>query len=225
MLAPIQFEEEVVMAVNGIEIAVGQRWRTRCGDVVRVGSIDGHHDFPVNLLSDRTGEEFGSCGKNGKAWGDLGELGDSSDDLVHLLSDDEPLDGKVSAERNADEVKPAVFVADVAIEPDRSVLTIEVPKGYEKLFCVLADALDQAANGKGKDRHASAGVPFEDQPMSSISRTLGSVDGMLYQASKKAGESRRLPDGRAQAEILGAINYLAGVHIAYDSWFKEQLPK
>jgi len=213
------------MAVNGIEIAVGQRWRTRCGDVVRIGSIDGHHDFPVNLLSDRTGEDVGSCGKNGKAWGDLGDAGDSSDDLTHLLPDEPAKSVETPAEQEGEEVKPVAFGVDIASKPDRSMLTIEVPKGYEKLLNVLVAALDQAANGKGKDRHASAGVQFEDQPMSSISRTLGSVDGMLYQASKKAGESRRLQDGRAQAEILGAINYLAGVHIAYDSWFKEQLPK
>lgn len=97
---------------------------------------------------------------------------------------------------------------------------VRVPKGYEKLFDVLVAALEQASAGKGKDRHASDGVAFEDQPMSSISRTLESVDGMLYQASKKARESRGLPGGRAQAEIYGAINYLAGVAIAYDTWAK-----
>lgn len=97
---------------------------------------------------------------------------------------------------------------------------VRVPAGYDKLFRVLMAALDQAAAGKGKERHASDGVAFEDQPMSSINRTLNSVDGFLYQAAKKAQESRRLPSGRAQAEIYGAINYLAGVAIAYDTWAK-----
>ena len=102
---------------------------------------------------------------------------------------------------------------------------VRVPAGYDNLFRVLMAALDQAASGKGKERHASDGVAFEDQPMSSINRTLNSVDGLLYQAAKKAQESRRLPDGRAQAELLGAINYLAGAAIAYDTWASGLLPQ
>lgn len=102
---------------------------------------------------------------------------------------------------------------------------VRVPAGYDKLFRVLMAALDQAASGKGKERHASDGVAFEDQPMSSINRTLSSVDGFLYQAAKKAQESRRLPSGRAQAELYGAINYLAGAAIAYDTWAADLLPR
>lgn len=97
--------------------------------------------------------------------------------------------------------------------------------GYEKLAEVLQRAFEQASAGKGKERHASDGVPFEDQPMSSINRTLGSIDGFLYQASKKAAEARRLPTGRAQAELLGAINYLAGAVIALDTWAAGTLPE
>ena len=96
--------------------------------------------------------------------------------------------------------------------------------GYEKLANVLARAYEQAAVGKGKERHASDGVAFEDQPMSAINQTLGSIDGFLFQAIKKAQEARRLPVGRAQAELLGAINYLAGAVIALDSWAAGILP-
>lgn len=82
--------------------------------------------------------------------------------------------------------------------------------GYEKLADVLHRAFQQAASGKGKERHASDGVAFEKQPMSAINELLGSIDGYLYQAAKKATEARRLPPGRDVAELLGAINYLAG---------------
>jgi hypothetical protein len=95
---------------------------------------------------------------------------------------------------------------------------------YIRLAAVLQAAYDQAARGKGKERHASTGQPFEEQPMSAINRTLGSIDGFLYQAAKKAQESRRLPYGRAQAELLGAINYLAGAVIALDTWAQHTLP-
>ena len=95
---------------------------------------------------------------------------------------------------------------------------------YIRLAAVLQAAYDQAARGKGKERHASTGQPFEEQPMSAINWTLGSIDGFLYQAAKKAQEARRLPYGRAQAELLGAINYLAGAVIALDTWAQGTLP-
>ena len=89
--------------------------------------------------------------------------------------------------------------------------------GYEDLERVLCAAYMQAAVGKGAERHADA-KPFGEQPMQTIAQSYGTVDGMLFQVSKKLGESRGLPDGRAQAEVLGAIVYSAGVHIAYDTW-------
>ena len=85
--------------------------------------------------------------------------------------------------------------------------------GYAKLAHALQAAYNQAAFGKGKERHASDSVAFEDQPMSVINRQLGSIDGFLYQAHKKSLEAKRLPLERAQAELLGAINYLAGAWI------------
>lgn len=96
--------------------------------------------------------------------------------------------------------------------------------GYEMLAAVLQRAYDQASTGKGKERHAGVGVPFERQPMTTINIEQGSIDGFLYQARKKALESKRLPAGRAQAELLGAINYLAGAVIALDTWAAGTLP-
>lgn len=96
--------------------------------------------------------------------------------------------------------------------------------GYETLADVLHRAFEQASSGKGKERHAGAGVPFERQPMATINIEQGSIDGFLYQARKKALEAKRLPAGRAQAELLGAINYLAGAVIALDTWAAGTLP-
>ena len=81
--------------------------------------------------------------------------------------------------------------------------------GYERLADVLRRAFDQAARGKGKERHA-IDCAFHDQPMQTISGLIGSADGLLYQAIKKTQESRRLPLERSVAERLGAIVYLAG---------------
>lgn len=94
---------------------------------------------------------------------------------------------------------------------------LEAQNNYIKLKEVLDRAYNQAATGKGAERHAQ-GLPFEDQPMQQISRLIGSVDGMAYQSIKKVQESLRLPsDDRKVAELLGAINYLAGIVIYIES--------
>lgn len=86
---------------------------------------------------------------------------------------------------------------------------MEVKPGYETLAAVLQRALDQAQKGKGAERHGN-GLPFANQPMQTISGLIGSHHGLVFQAVKKATESLGLPAGRDVAELLGAINYLAG---------------
>lgn len=82
-------------------------------------------------------------------------------------------------------------------------------EGYAVLQAALGAAYDQSARGKGKERHATAGTAFENQPLISINEMLGSVDGALYQVMKKTQESARLPVERARAELLGAMVYAA----------------
>jgi hypothetical protein len=100
-----------------------------------------------------------------------------------------------------DPILTALIVEDHALVP-----------GYESLDYVLRRAYYQAADGKGKERHAT-NLPFTAQPMQSISALLDSHNGLLYQAVKKIQESNRLPHDRAIAELLGAINYIAGAVI------------
>lgn len=83
--------------------------------------------------------------------------------------------------------------------------------GYDSLAVVLKRAFDQASAGKGRERHANA-KPFDQQPMQTIAGQYG-VGFLLGQAAKKAEESQTLPPGRDVAELLGAINYLAGAVI------------
>lgn len=119
----------------------------------------------------------------------------------------------------------AFLILDVAEEKKDLLQTTLHADGYDKLADVFRRAFEQASEGKGKERHANEGVPFEIQPMSTINIEQGSIDGFLYQARKKCLESKRLPDGRAQAELLGALNYIAGAVIALDSWAKKTLPE
>ena len=108
-------------------------------------------------------------------------------------------------------------VASSTLRPGLSTGTdlFDVP-GYERLGSVLTRAYAQAAEGKGAQRHAQ-GQPFDQQPMQQLIRLYG-VGFALGQAAKKAQEAQRLPTvDRQVAELLGAINYLAGAVIALEA--------
>ena len=96
-------------------------------------------------------------------------------------------------------------------------------QGYEQLESILNEALEQAAAGKGKERHANERA-FEDQPMQLISKLLDDNHGLAFQAIKKVQESLRLPDDRAIRELLGAINYIAGMVIFLREAAKNEVP-
>jgi len=86
---------------------------------------------------------------------------------------------------------------------------------YAPLREVLNRALEQAAHGKGADRHAN-GQPFTDQPIMVIARMSG-LAFHIGQSMKKAQEASTMA-GRgnpqnAVFELLGAINYLAAAVI------------
>lgn len=90
--------------------------------------------------------------------------------------------------------------------------------GYETLAAVLQEAFDQAATGKGAERHANA-LPFHEQPMQRIARRRG-LGFLLGQVDKKTEEAQGMLERGERAawrrEILGAINYLAGALIYTD---------
>lgn len=84
---------------------------------------------------------------------------------------------------------------------------IRAVPGYDGLFNVLALAYDQAARGKGKERHAN-NLPFEDQKTMRLAKSYG-PGFVLGQAAKKLEESQGLPYGPDVKELLGAIVYTA----------------
>lgn len=242
------------MAVNDIELAVGQVWKTRDGRLATIVSTNGscHVDYPVIARLETEGQK--SYALDGR----FSTTSETNNDLVrYMCNEDQPkkqldhgwiewIGGERPVHSNElvrwklrDGTVPdataearsifwhhsgdssdivAYRVVKEASEPRRpdaqpdDGASMFVP-GYEKLAAVMAKAYDQAARGKGKDRHAN-GKPFHEQPMLATCRNLGSIDGMLYQATKKSMEARGLPTReRALAEIYGAINYLAGAAI------------
>ena len=92
------------------------------------------------------------------------------------------------------------------------VAMFRVPRGYEELGAVFRLAVEQAAQGKGAERHAVAGEPFHRQQICEIERRLGGGF-CLGQAVKKIYESQRLDRQAGMQELLGAINYLAAAFI------------
>ncbi|NTW88096.1 MAG: hypothetical protein HGB26_03015 [Desulfobulbaceae bacterium] len=100
---------------------------------------------------------------------------------------------------------------------------LPVPDGYESLAAVLHEALDQAAHGKGLERHADA-RPFHDQPIMRETQAVG-LGYPAGQARKKILEAVRCchdHPARAIADLLGAINYTAALVIAIRTNVVEQ---
>ena len=128
------------------------------------------------------------------------ECRDLLNQINELLVGEAPIPSS-SPVNNADELTHVVFKKFAAAP------------GYEQLVQVFAAAHDQAAYGKGKERHAN-GLPFHEQRMQSISDLVGSPDGMVYQLVKKTTEGLQFdsPEKR-EHELLGALNYLAGIVI------------
>jgi hypothetical protein len=96
---------------------------------------------------------------------------------------------------------------------------IVIKEEYESLMRVLLQALLQAQEGKGRERHSNVDEAFEDQLICSIGRKVGNGY-ELGQAIKKIVESQRLLiiKGKEAAitELLGAINYTAAGVILYE---------
>lgn len=136
-------------------------------------------------------------------------------DMLRGIDESDPLAGVESLEnpQPAPEAEPVMHkptAAEIkAAEVQPTWLMVE--PGYEPLFAVLKAALDQAQAGKGKERHAN-GRAFVDQPILTLTRLYG-LGYPMGQAAKKSEEALRLPKKKAQAELLGAINYLAAAYL------------
>lgn len=85
---------------------------------------------------------------------------------------------------------------------------------YRELHRVLMLAYQQAAHGKGLERHGQ-GLEFKDQPIIRIRESLGSGF-TLGQATKKIQEAQRLAPDHAGHEMLGAIVYLAAEYFCLE---------
>lgn len=143
-------------------------------------------------------------------------LQDVIDNLMGQLEDSKHLHKKDVVERNGiiNHLENIIKSSKFCSCSEETVASLEKEQ-YLELERVLRLAYEQAAYGKGRDRHAN-NKAFVDQPILSITRMVG--DGYpLGQAMKKAQEAHGLPSIDAKkAELLGAINYLAACVIYYE---------
>lgn len=90
---------------------------------------------------------------------------------------------------------------------------------YYALLGVLVDAYNQAAIGKGAERHANDDL-WTEQPIFKIAQQVG--DGFnAGQTIKKVQEAQQMAArgeyAKARHEILGAIVYAASLHVIWGS--------
>lgn len=97
---------------------------------------------------------------------------------------------------------------------------VEVAEGYESLFGVLQEALNQAQFGKGHERYAEPGKPFHAQDACREARELG-LTTPIHKAREKAEEALHLDPNQAIDELVGAINYLAAAVIVIEETKKK----
>lgn len=86
---------------------------------------------------------------------------------------------------------------------------------YAPLAAILQEAYDQAASGKGRERHAND-RPFIAQPILQIGRMCGpgfDTGQSIKKQQEAMGMLARGEDDAAIRELLGAINYAAAAVI------------
>lgn len=177
------------MAVNGIEITLGSKWVSQDDDTATVIDYHPGRHYCWTVQCESKGVVTHTYDVNDNGCADSRRV--TAGDLVVLV-----------------DAQPAIQGVQV-LE-----IGMSIP-GYEKLADVLQLAYNQAAVGKGVERHAAGGEPFHEQVMQIGAAKFG-VGALLFQAFKKSEESQRLDYERGIAELLGAIIYLAGAVIAMD---------
>ena len=82
---------------------------------------------------------------------------------------------------------------------------------YLPLLRTFLGALEQAAYGKGRERHAND-LPFIEQPILTMAQMLNSDAGLAQQVIKKTIEARTLPTKAARiSELHGTLVYAAAM--------------
>lgn len=191
-----------------VEILKGQHYRLRNGEKIGPIHLTDDPEFPFEgAVKDGTIFQLTLDGRY-HADGD-----DSQYDVVAPWSPPKGKGGMPAFLNNANQQGPSSpYPAQPPPVPSHTTPWGNfAASGYQSLARVLQDAHDQAAIGKGRERHASAS-PFEHQKIMRNGRTFG-AGFPLGQGAKKTEEAmgmlNRGQRDEAVAELLGAIVYLS----------------
>lgn len=95
---------------------------------------------------------------------------------------------------------------------------------YLPLLRTFLGALEQAAYGKGRERHAND-LPFIEQPILTMARMLDSDAGLAQQVIKKTIEARSLPTKQARInELRGTLVYAAAMILFEEMYGRADVP-
>ncbi len=193
-----------------MKIEKGKYYRNRRGEKIgpmehSIGGI-AYPWFAANICSTFTND------------GALHAGHETAGDLVAEWQDSQPVTDESGVSVGAG-ASPLNIGIDLARGPDTTVISHTVllswpdtaSPEYAPLAAILQEAYDQAATGKGKERHAR-GLPFLDQPILEIGRMCGPGFDTGQSIKKQQEAMGMLMRGERDAairELLGAINYTA----------------
>ena len=207
------------MAVNGVEIKVGQIWETRCGKEARVVRYDHETNtiFVWDLISQTDGTLF-SVSDNGWYFDANGPHDlDLTVLVVDAVTDEQPIDVVMPEVDDGAELAVETlqalgwhFDGQTWVQERPVPLTPDAVKRHP-LYPVFMAAIEQAMYGKG-ERHGGAVTPFLEQPWAHYAKMHGR--GFLTgQAAKKLEEAASTREGEGfRTEVYGALVY-AGMSI------------
>lgn len=181
-------------------------------------SLSGHSRVADEIASRIAAAKRSSIGGEDRVEFGKGEVLDTAQCEMLPTSEWSPTIGQPEA---ANSVDCGTVCAPCAVPSSGVPYTLRsIPDNYTTLRSILDAAFNHAAVGKGKERHARD-LPFDKQPMLETTRLVG-PGFPLGQAIKKAGEAAGMIErgelDAAEAECLGAINYLAGCV----AWMRER---
>lgn len=201
------------MAVHGIEIEVGQKWRCRDGQVREVVGYANKPTYRWRLDNDKYITAIGRSHAPGRNhYCDLIELiADAPKQQIDVaMADPDYVDANALAAETLQSLgwsfKENCWVQDNVVDMKAPSLALSHP-----LYPVYMAAIEQAMYGKG-ERHGGNTIPFLDQPWVHYVKMHGRGFA-TGQSAKKLEEAASTREGKAfETEVLGAIVY-AGMAI------------
>lgn len=199
-----------------MQIEAGKYYRNRTGNKIGPMSKREHAAYPW-IGNDRYGDgaSFTNSGRYNTS------VAEHNFDLVAEWQDEPAaaLSNPVIARNSERSMRDFNEARRLADNPPAGTILLDwsatASAEYAPLAAILQEAYDQAASGKGRERHANDRA-FIDQPILEIGRMCGpgfDTGQSIKKQQEAMGMLSRGEDDAAIRELLGAINYAAAAVI------------